>query len=135
MGKNSFFFRAIESGRVSLNSYISGIMVANAPALMVNTYRNTIINKLSLTYQLLILGITTLIGGILAGYLTARKTGHSYQKAGITTGGLSYLLYIALSIVLKYLAIQYEDIVITIGFVIGGTIGAIYWTSNHRRTS
>lgn len=128
--------KEVQPRSVSLRDYAAAVAVANAPVWMLNTYRDMIATQVSLLFQLLILGLTTLAGGALAGFLIARKTGQTYQKAGVTTGALSYITYAALSFILGFgkLQIQFEDYVVIPGFVVGAAIGAKYWASRQRPT-
>jgi len=126
--------KEVQPRSVSLRDYASGVAVANAPAWMHNTYRDIIATQLSLVFQLLILGLITLAGGALAGYLIARKTGQFYKKTGMSIGLLSYITYVALSFIQGFKAIQYEDAVTVTGFVVGAALGAKYWASRRRPT-
>lgn len=126
--------KEVQPRNVSLRDYAAGVAVANAPAWMLNTYRDIIKTQLSLIFQLLIIGLTTLAGGALAGYLIARKTGQIYQKAGVTTGLLSYVTYVVLSIILGFRGMPYEDAVTITGFVVGAALGAKYWQSRRHPT-
>ena len=120
----------------TLKLYFTGIIVANSPVWVFNTYRDIIINNFSITHLLLILCLSTLMGGALAGFLIARRTRQGYHIAvGVTTGGFSYLFYTALSVALKIVAVPYEDLVIIIGFVVGGSIGAMFWVMHIARVA
>jgi len=117
--------------RVSRNDYIAGVAVANAPVWAMVAVRDILFPQEStVSLWLIALGVAGL-GGQLAGYLVARRTGQNYRNAGLTIGLLAYVAYAALSMVVRYRAVYYEDLAVVFGFALGSSLGAQFWTMSH----
>jgi len=116
--------------------YVWGIIVMNAPVYILNSYRDVVAAQ-NLAIQMLLLGLAALAGGLLSGFSIARKTGQSYQKAGMTTGLLSYVGYVALLWITGFgkISIFLEDAVVITGFVAGGSLGVKFWEKRRVRTT
>jgi hypothetical protein len=121
----------IQANKVSWRNYAAGVGLANAPVFMLNTYRDILLAQLSLFHYLVILGLLILMGSALSGYLIARKTNETYQNAGITTGLLSYIAYVALSWIIRIPLINLEPSISITGFVVGAAVGAKFYVAHH----
>jgi len=121
-----------QAREVGAKDYFWGAIVANAPVYMVNSYRDMVAAQHPIV-QMLIFGLTALGGGLLAGFSIARKSRQSYQKAGLTTGLLSYIAYSALLWITGFgkILIVFEDASVITGFVAGGALGAKLWEKRH----
>ena len=119
--------KEIQTRNVKWRDYAAGVGLANAPAFILNTYRDIALIQLSLGPYLLMLSLLILMGSVLSGYLIARKTKETYQNAGITTGLLSYIAYVALSAILGNPQISFEPSISLTSFVAGAAAGAKYF--------
>jgi len=107
-----------------LKTYLAGAVLANAPIWILSypfLYSKTISNIVSS----ILIYIICFIDSAVASYLVARKLSKDYLKVGVMTGIFSYILYAIVTIILPPVGIQ--DLVIFIGFVIGGGVGARVW--------
>jgi hypothetical protein len=116
---------------IKLSNYAAGVAVANGPAWLFNSFRDLLFTQLSLFPYLIILSFLLLIGSITSGYLMARKTGEIYQRAGITTGLLSFILYFILTIIFGFGILPFELAVALTSLVVGGGLGAKYFYKRH----
>lgn len=119
--------KEVQTRNVKLRDYAAGVGLANAPVFMLNSYRGILLIELSLFSHLLMLSLLILMGSALSGYLIARKTKETYQNAGITTGLLSYITYVALSAILGIPMMSFEPSISLTGFVVGAAAGAKYF--------
>jgi len=124
-----------QAQEIKLRDYLWGIMVANAPVYIVNYFREIVAVQHPIV-QMLVFGLASFGGCFLASYSIKRKTGQSYQKAGLTTGLLSYAAYTILILVTGFVrpSIFLEDAVLIMGFVVGGALGVKFWEKRHPRT-
>lgn len=113
---------------IGLKDYGWGVIVANASVYILNSYRDIVADQHPLV-QMLLFGLSALGGCLLAGYSIARKTGQTYQKAGLTTGLLSYIAYSLLTWLIGFdiIPIFFEHAVVPTGFVVGGALGVKIW--------
>jgi hypothetical protein len=116
---------------VTWQEYAAGVAVSNAPAWLLNSYRDILGGQLPHILFLLVLGASEILGGAVAGYLVARRTGQVYQKAGITTGLLSFILYFVLSRLIGFEMMPLELTVTLTAFVAGSAVGALYYAKKH----
>jgi len=114
--------------RISLKDYGWGIVVANAPMYILNSYRD-IVAAQNPIIQMLLFALASLGGSFLACYSIARKTGQNWIRAGMTTGLFSYAAYVCLLIITGFgsITIFMEDAAVITGFVGGGALGVKYW--------
>lgn len=124
--------KEIQTRNVKMSDYAAGVALANGPVFILNTYRDIVLIKLSLVSHLLILSLLILMGSALSGYLIARRTKETYQNAGITTGLLSYIAYVALSAIIRIPMMSLEPSISITGFVVGAAAGAKYFNVRAR---
>lgn len=111
---------------VKLTEYAAGVGIANGPAWLYNSYRDVLLAQFPFLIYLLILGIILMISSVIAGYLIARKTGEIYQRAGITTGLLSFICYFLIIILSGFGVMPLELPIALTCFVVGSGFGAKY---------
>jgi phosphate/sulfate permease len=122
--------------KISLKDYGWGIVVANAPMYILNSYRD-IVTAQNPIIQILLFLLASLGGCFLVGYSIAKKTGQNWIRAGMTTGLFSYVAYVCLLIITGFISIPIfmEDAAVITGFVGGGALGVKYWEKHHLETS
>ena len=112
-----------EVNKIKFSYYVAGIILSNVPSFILNSYRQEVLNQIFFPY-IFLLSIIILLGSFVAGYLISRKTGEVYQKAGITTGLLSYIVYVLLVFLLRIEMLEFESLLSLFCFVMGAALGA-----------
>lgn len=118
--------------KISKNDYLAGVAIANSPVWFFVAIRDIVFAGESDFSLWLIAFGTASLGGALAGYLVARRTGQNYQSSGLTVGLLAYVAYATLSFLVRFRTVYLEDVAVIFGFAIGSTIGAQYWLAPHK---
>mgnify|MGYP001050958183 CR=1 FL=1 len=111
--------------------YVAGSLVSNCPVWLLSLmiqYLRAVIGEI---LTVLLLFFITMVGGILAGYLVAKRTKYEHVKTGLSIGLFSYILY-AVFLTITGFRGGLEDIPAITGFVIGGATGTRLSTSLSR---
>ncbi len=112
---------------IKLTEYAAGVGISNGPAWLLNSYRDLLINQIPFIVYFLILGILLLVSSAIAGYLITKKTGEIYQRAGITTGLLSFIFYFIIIVFSGFGILPLELPLALTCLVIGSGLGAKYF--------
>ena len=107
-----------------LRDYAAGSLVSNSPAWLLSLVVPYLRTKTGEIFTALILFFTVMAGGVLSGYLVARRAKSEYVKCGMSTGLFSYALYAIFLTISSSRVSALEDIISITGFVVGGAVGA-----------
>ena len=110
--------------KIVLKDYAAGAFLAVAPLWILLAILPTGWSEESLVTHALITYFISMAGGLLTGYLIARKTGQNYLRAGLPTGLFAYSLYAVSMIFFGVRGGLFEDVPPLFGFLIGGAVGA-----------
>ncbi|MBM3292483.1 hypothetical protein FJY84_07365 [Candidatus Bathyarchaeota archaeon] len=112
------------ANKIKPSQYLAGIILANAPVFIFNSFRDTIFANVDfITYMGAII-LLIFSSSFLSGYLLARKTSEIYQRSGLTLGLLSYLTYLIFSWLFGIGILPFESAASLTFFVIGAILGA-----------
>ncbi|RLC73524.1 MAG: hypothetical protein DRI26_00675 [Chloroflexi bacterium] len=115
------------SFKLRLRDYAAGSLVANGPAWLLSLTLPYLRTTIGGIFAMIVLCFTAMGGGVVAGYLVARRVRSEHVKSGLTTGLFSYALYAVFLTITGYRVGSLGDIPSLTGFVIGGAIGARLW--------
>jgi FtsH-binding integral membrane protein len=124
------------SWKSRLRDYVAGSLVANSPAWLLSLMIPYLRAEKGEIFTALILFFTVMAGGVLSGYMVARRVQSEYVKTGLSTGFFSYALYAVFLTLTGFRGGTLEDVISITGFVVGGAVGARLWERqiNDRRT-
>jgi len=113
--------------RETLKDYVAGAILANAPMWILTYALLKFELRKSPFTSAIILNLSTMACGALAGSLVARKTGLDARRVGIVVGVLSYIFFALFLTLIGFRGEMIEETSSLTGFFIGSAIGSKLW--------
>lgn len=110
--------------RDTLKDFIAGALMGSAPMWVVVYLLLTMGLRESTTVSAMIIFLSTLLGGAIAGYTVISKVGLEVQVVGPTTGMLSYIFASLILLFFGFRGEIIEEISSLTGYFVGSGIGA-----------
>jgi len=128
MGKQS-------NRRETIKDFAAGALLANVPMWILTYIFMTFGLRGSPSQSAVILNLSTLGCGSLAGTLVARKTGLEARKIALTLGLFAYIIFALFLTIIGFRGEFIEETSALTGFFIGSALGSKVWENHQSKLS